>query len=253
MKEDIGPIMKNWKYLVDDINVRIITGLDGKPKLQLRLDLGILQMELDGRPDGKRPARYDSYLTYYEKKANSNTKGNFNLTIGECMKLQQESIQYYHRYLALMKLEDFKRVIRDTTRNLQVFDFVEKFSNNKEIVWSFQQYRPYVIMMNTRAQASMYLKEENFDEALRQIRMGIIIIEKFYKKFAKKNLEDMFELEFLKQWAREIEEGKPLSDAARLQKELENAVCEEDYEQAAILRDEINSLKRQESRKSKLA
>ncbi|HPG39819.1 MAG TPA: UvrB/UvrC motif-containing protein [bacterium] len=251
MNEDIGPIMKKWKYLVDDINVRIITGLDGKPKLQLRLDLGILQMELDGRPDGKRPARHDSYLTYYEKKASDSTKGKFYLTPGECMKLQQEAIQYYHRYLALMKLEDFQRVIRDTTRNLQVFDFVEKFSNNKEIIWSFQQYRPYVLMMNTRALASMNLKAARFDEALKHIRKGIATIEKFYKKFADKSDEDMFELEFLKQWANEIEEGRPLSDSDRLKRELEKAVLDEDYEQAAILRDEIILLQRHESHSRK--
>ena len=34
---------------------RKIVGEDGKEKLQVRLDLGLLQMELNGRPDGERP------------------------------------------------------------------------------------------------------------------------------------------------------------------------------------------------------
>ncbi len=54
---DIADAMKGWAFEPGQVNVRLIRGNDGKPKLQLRLDLGLLQMELDGRPDGKRPHR----------------------------------------------------------------------------------------------------------------------------------------------------------------------------------------------------
>ena len=53
--KDIGHILKGWEYEAGTINVRRITGNDGQPKLQMRLDLGLLQMEMDGRPDGERP------------------------------------------------------------------------------------------------------------------------------------------------------------------------------------------------------
>jgi len=246
--DDIGPILKKWKYKSDDINVRLIKGLDGKPKLQLRLDLGILQMELDGRPDGRRPGRFDSYLSYFEKKARHNVKDGFILSPGQCLQLQQETIQYYHRYLALMKLEDYHRVTRDTARNLRVFDFVEKFSDNEEIIWTFQQYRPYVIMMNTRAQASVCLKETRYNDALKYIGNGVILIEKFYKKYSEKEFDEKFEMEFLKQWAEEINEVKPLTEHERLEKELTLAVKREDYEHAALIRDEINYLKQGKSK-----
>ena len=249
MIDDIGPILKKWKYKSDDINVRLIKGLDGKSKLQLRLDLGVLQMELDGRPDGRRPGRYDSYLSFFEKKACNNEKNVFILTPGQCLKLQQETIQYYHRYLALMKLEDYNRVARDTTRNLRVFDFVEKFSDNEEIIWTFQQYRPYVIMMNTRAQASICLKETRYNDALKYIDKGVISIEKFYKKYSEKEFDEKFELEFLKQWAEEINEVKPMTEHERLEKELTMAVKREDYEHAALIRDEINYLKHEKTKK----
>ncbi len=249
MIDDIGPILKNWKYKSEDINVRLIKGLDGKKKLQLRLDLGILQMELDGRPDGRRPGRYDSYLSYYEKKAINTINDLFTLTPEQCLKLQQETIQYYHRYLALMKLEDYKRVSRDTSRNLRVFDFVEKFSDNEEIIWSFLQYRPYVIMMNTRAQASICLKETRYNDALKFIDKGVSSIEKFYKKHSDKEFDEKFELEFLKQCAEEINEVKPLTEHERLEKELNMAVKREDYEHAALIRDEINYLNQDKIKK----
>ncbi len=240
--DDIGPILKRWKYTTDDLNVRIIEGEDGGSKLQMRLDLGILQMELDGRPDGKRPARQESYLDYYIAKSEKSPDESFILTPTECLKLQQESIQYYHRYLALMKLEDFERVARDTRRNLRVFDFVEKYSDSVEIVWTFQQYRPYVIMMYTRAVASMQINNSEFEQALVQIDEGIVDIEKFYKNYPDHATPEKFELDYLKQWAEEIQEMKPLSPVEKLNKELEKAIEREDYEHAAILRDELNLL-----------
>ena len=242
MNNDIGPILNSWKYKSDDINVRIIEGKDGKPKLQMRLDLGLLQMEMDGRPDGRRPARFESYLDFYESKCENTPEEKFILTPSECLKLQQESIQYYHRYLALMKLEDFERVARDTQRNLRVFDFVEKYSDSEDIIWTFLQYRPYVVMMHTRAQASLSIDVSDYELALKQIDEGILEIESFYKTHAENLPEEKFELDFLKQWAEEIHELKPLSEEERLNRELEDAVEREDYEMAALIRDELNIL-----------
>ena len=248
MNNDIGPILKKWNYAPNEINVRIIDGVDGKEKLQMRLDLGVLQMELDGRPDGKRPHSYDSYLTFFEKKADDKKKKNsstgpFNLSPLDCLKLQQEAIQFYHRYLALMKLGDYARVARDTLRNLRVFNFVSQFAENEELKWSFEQYRPYVIMMHTRALASLSLEQKNYDEALSSIEQGIIDIESYYHFNADKELGDeQFELGFLKQWAKEIKEEKPLSESERISQELERAIFDEDYERAASLRDRLRTL-----------
>src|SRR5215208_5011058 len=63
---DIVPMLKGWDYEPGTINVRKINGLDGRPKLQMRLDLGLLQMDLSGRPDGAKPHGYDSLLEYFE-------------------------------------------------------------------------------------------------------------------------------------------------------------------------------------------
>src|SRR5262245_37546884 len=63
--KDIGPLLKGWDYEPGTINVRKINGADGSPKLQMRLDLGLLQMELTGRPDGAKPHGHDSLLEYF--------------------------------------------------------------------------------------------------------------------------------------------------------------------------------------------
>jgi hypothetical protein len=245
MTDDIGKILKSWRYLSNDINVRIIMGQDGKEKLQMRLDLGLLQMELDGRPDGRRPHRCETYFKYYMQKASrqkNDDSTNFQLTPVDCWLLQQEASQFYHRYLALMRLRDFDRVIRDTMRNLHVFDFVAKHSQDDEIIWSFEQYRPYVIAMNTRAYASQCMDVNDYDNALEYLQQGMKQLKRFYKKHGKKFGDDRIELELLEEWAHEIKQKKPVSERERLNRALARAVRMEEYERAAHLRDKLTDL-----------
>ncbi len=244
MTDDITAILNNWRYLPNDINVRIIHGHDGKPKLQMRLDLGLLQMELDGRPDGQRPHRFETYLNYYVHKSRRKKLGKklpFHLTPLDCWRLQQEAIQFYHRYLALMRLGDYDRVIRDTTRNLQVFDFVARHTRDEEIIWSFEQYRPYVIMMNTRAFTSQCMENKEYDQALTCIRNATRLLRRHYRKYQDKIGDDQLELELLQEWAVEVKRKQPLSERARLQRELAIAIRKEEYERAAVLRDMLGT------------
>lgn len=248
MSKDVGPILNSWKYTPNDINVRIVDGVDGQQKLQMRLDLGILQMELDGRPDGKRPHHFDSFLSYYESKVEKAKRESisgkqFRLTPVDCLRLQQEAIQFYHRYLALMKLGDYPRVVRDTGRNLKVFDFVNDFAGNDDIQWSFNQYRPYVIMMHTRAMASISVEKKNFREALRIVEKAISDINMIYDENEDKLGSERFEVDFLGKWAEEIGQKEPVTKKEELSKALDDAVKREEYELAAKLRDDILALK----------
>jgi len=126
MSLDLNTILKDWPHEGGTIKVRKILGLDGREKLQLRIDLGVLQMEMTGRPDGNRPHGCESLLVYHQlRAARAEEKGeNYQLTTEQCAEMQQEGIQYYHRYLSLFQLNDFAGVVRDTQRNLDLFTFV---------------------------------------------------------------------------------------------------------------------------------
>src|SRR5438067_9255092 len=126
MSLDLNTILKDWPHENRAIKVRKILGLDGRHKLQLRIDLGVLQMELTGRPDGMRPHGCESLLSYHQNRAAlAKAAGNeYELSAEECSELQQEGIQYYHRYVSLFQLNDYAGVIRDTQGNLDLFSFV---------------------------------------------------------------------------------------------------------------------------------
>src|ERR1051326_4936194 len=174
MSLDLNTILKDWPHQNGSIKVRKIVGLDGREKLQLRIDQGVLQMELHSRTDGVRPFGWQSLLGYHHRTAavSRSKDEDYDLTPEQCAELQQEGIQYYHRYLSLFQINDFAGVVRDTQRNLDLFDFVAEHTDRDELAWTLQQFRPYVLMMNTRAKSSIFLSLGKFPEAIVEIERG---------------------------------------------------------------------------------
>jgi hypothetical protein len=123
MSLDLNELLRDWPHEPGQLKVRKIIGHDGREKLQLRIDLGLIQMETVGRPDGQRPHDVDSLLEYHRRRAAKAEKKNetIQLTADEVSDLQQEGIQYYHRYISFFQLGDHEAVIRDTQRNLDMF------------------------------------------------------------------------------------------------------------------------------------
>ncbi len=248
MSLDLNTILKDWPHQNGSIKVRKILGLDGREKLQLRIDLGVLQMELSGRPDGIRPYGCESLLEYHQRRAaRVEEQGEtYELTAEQCAELQQEGIQYYHRYLSLFQINDFVGVVRDTQRNLDLFDFVTAHTEREEVSWTLQQFRPYVLMMNTRGKASIFLSRGKFAEAMAEIERGRDVIREFFQRSNFPELATRSsEIHFLDEWLEEVRAKRPLSKIEIMQREMESAVAKELYERAAQLRDAIKQLKAQ--------
>ena len=248
MSLDLNTILKDWPHEPGAIKVRKIVGLDGYEKLQLRIDLGVLQMEMSGRPDGVRPHGCESLLAYHQlRAAHAVGRGEgYELTPEQCAELQQEGIQYYHRYLSLFQISDFAAVVRDTQRNLDLFTFVTEHTDREELSWTLQQFRPYVLMMNTRAKASIFLAQGKFGEAMIEIERGRDTIMEFFQKSNFPELASKSsEIAFLDEWLDEVKAKRPLSKLEIMQREMETAIAKELYEKAAELRDAIKQLKTQ--------
>jgi hypothetical protein len=249
VSKDIAPILKGWDYESGTINVRKVIGLDGIPKLQMRLDLGLLQMEMNGRPDGQRPNGCESLLDYYEQrlkeyKREHGSELGFLLSADDCEALRTEAVMYYHRYLSLLVLEEFDGVVRDTARNIRVIDFCGKFAEEEQDRLVLEQYRPYITMMNARAQASILFKNKKYRQALVAVEDGLDKIRDFFTRFGQEEaFNESNEVKVLKRFARDIRKKLPVDPVEKLQRQLDRAVEEERYEDAARLRDEINAIK----------
>lgn len=246
MSRDISPILAGWDHDPDDFQVRIVAGLDGRDKLQMRLDLGLLQMELDGRPDGRRPFDADSLLDYHEARAREAGDGEpgYRLDPSECEELMREGIQFYHRYVALFHLGRYDLVARDTERNLRLFAFVRLHASRDRDKLAFDQYRPYVTMMRARALAHQAIDRGDHRSALRTIDEAIAAIKAFFRDYDREEqINTCQELILLRELRREVDRERRVDPIERLDDQLSNAVALENYEEAARIRDQIRRLR----------
>jgi len=255
VSKDIFNVLDGWAYEPDELSVRIITGDDGREKIQLRLDLGVLQMEMDGRPDGLRPEGAESWLDYYEERQREHAAAHpdsapWRLDAEDCGRLLREGLQYYHRYISLWSLDRYELCARDTARNLRLFAFVRDHARTDRDKLQFDQFRPYVTMMHARAVATPLVKARNYAAALKAIDEGIAGIRQFFDEYGQSDqVSKCSELTFLERWRKDVASKKsgkakrlPRDPLQALRKELEDAVAEERFEDAARLRDEIRRI-----------
>ena len=111
MSQDLRPILAGWEFDPDRVQVRTIVGDDGAEKIQMRIDLGLMQMEISGRPDGERPHGHESMLEFYEAAHREAAAAGVTFSLGpeECAILMREGLQYYHRYLSAFHLERYAK------------------------------------------------------------------------------------------------------------------------------------------------
>jgi hypothetical protein len=255
MSNDLSRILNEWRFRPDEVLVRIIPGDDGRGKVQLRVDLGVMQMEMDGRPDGQRPEGVESWLDFYEHRQRAHDETHpdaapFLLSEDDCLRLWRESVQYYHRYLSFWHLDLYELCARDTARNLRLFAFVRAHARDDRHKFQFDQWRPYVLMMHTRAVATPLVEQRLHEDGLRVIEAGIDAIREFLDEYDQsERAEECVELVSLERWREEIlsqEEraaaARPKSAAQILRQKLEAAIAGEEFEEAARLRDQIRKL-----------
>src|SRR5262245_30187084 len=95
VSKDISKTQDGLDFDPEQISVLIVKGDDGSDKIQLRLDLGLLQMEFDGRPDGRRIHGCASWLDYLQKQQRTHDERHpdgppFYLETDDCQQLLRE-------------------------------------------------------------------------------------------------------------------------------------------------------------------
>ncbi len=154
-----------------NLGVRLIKGEDGRDIIQMRVDLGILQLETTGRPDGTKPGGYDSLLDQLTARAIEEKE--FELTEDECQEVDREFMQFYHRRMCWLRLQYFRRVIADADHTLRLMDASHDHSPDDEWTASHESYRPFVLFHRTQAEALAELEDAGAEEAISAINKGL--------------------------------------------------------------------------------
>jgi hypothetical protein len=249
MTSDISLILADWPY--DDeagLQVRWIEGEDGALKIQLRVDLGVLQMEVEDRPDGLRPHGCPTLLDHLRRQAEDyrRTHGwyeGFELAADECAALRQEALQFYHRRIARMALQDYPGAVADAEHNLRMLDFLKAFARQREDWLVSEQYRGFIVSHRVQAQALQHLTAEDHKAALVEVERGIRQLREVFAEHDRLDeFEECSELAALDDLRRKIEGRYGVSHRQRLQLLLDDALRREDPDHAAELRSQLRDL-----------
>lgn len=252
MPQDIDHILREWEY-DPQANVRRIWGEDGAQKLQVRVDQGafqgIMQLNLDGRPDGKKPYGFEFALDYYRealekfRQSHGGQHAGFALDHNACLELFDEGSRVYGRYVFLLQLKDYSRVIRDTERNMSLFRFVNAHAEIEEDRANLERWWPYILRINATARALKVFQEKQYATALEIAAAARDQIEQLPEVQAEEFfVERERSLQALDELAEELKRNRPLSQEELLQQELQEAVAKEEFERAAALRDQLRQL-----------
>jgi hypothetical protein len=243
MSADITDILREWEYDSDN-QIRIVQADDGRQVLQVRQPLGIEQYELDGRPDGKRPFGRESVLEEFQVRRENYASSHggedgFAISHEDFAALQAEGVLYYFRYLVLFQIGDFVRTARDTDHNLGLCELMERYGESDDDRKELLQYKPYILRMNAISRAMISLHREMKASAEEILKSAISAIEDMGEIDTPAfQFERVRSLNYLKATLKQIHEKKP-SPADGLKSQLAEAIEEEDYERAAVLRDRI--------------
>ena len=154
----------------------------------------ISRIYTSGRPDGKRPHGRESYYEYFSEqledyKQQHGSDEGFGLTPEDWRVLFRESYDRYTRYLLFAGIKRWADVKRDTDTNLAVTNMAKKYAPS-EVAWESYQYKGYMLMMNSMANAELCLMEDDRPGALDQVNLGIQRIGKFCGECLRENYGD---------------------------------------------------------------
>lgn len=251
MPDDIAQILQDWPFDPEN-SIRKIIDPDGVEKIQVRVDQGafqgVLQMDLDGRPDGRRPYdmdyAFDYHLESLETYAELNgSEEGFSLTPEDCEELIDESRRIYERYVFLLQVQDYDRVIGDTERNMNMFRFLHKWAEREEDRNNLEKWWPYILRIHAVARVMIAMQSNDYESSLAIIDSCREAIEALPDVDAEEfPVEKRRSLEALTELERELGDKRPMTLSDKLRQELSDAIEREEFERAAKLRDRIREL-----------
>ncbi len=270
MSQDLSPILKGWPDDPGVLRARKFRADDGGTFLQLRLDLGVLQMTFEGRPDGHRPYGFPSMLELLLSRQQSPDVP-LELTEEEQEEIVREMLQFYHRRICLMALARkakltkdvpealacFRGAIRDADHNLALLDLIDRAAVDRGFAEAHKPYRPFILTHRATCAAECALLERDADQAIEHLKTAIARMEVLpdVEHVSDAPMADDMNVPNVEPFVAELRrlerQIRRKFDCRRtLREQLDDALALEDFETAARLRDVIDRQARTTPRRS---
>ncbi len=253
MRRDLDDTLQGWPYEPEpgEVIAREVRARDGRMVVQVRVELGVLQMEVTGRPDGLKPHGFATYLDYLRYRAAGRGQSPagksppWTMSPEHCSSADRELMQFHHRRLAWLTLQRYDKALLDSEHTLALMDFIAQHGRDPEYIATHERLRPLVLFHRTQAQAALALERRKPEEAIDMVREGVDRLlanqnrdeeEPDQEGGEQPNQPLIEQLRILEQDIR-----KNFSVQKTLKEQLDEAVADEDYERAAKLRDQIRA------------
>ncbi len=232
---DLDDILGQWPFQPRTVSARLVRASDGRQVLQMRVDLGLLQMETSGRPDGRKPGGAETYLDWLLRE-NFHEGDPIRLGDEQLEEIERELSQFDHRRVCWLAVRAFDRAVADANHTLGLLDFLERCDVDEGWKRQQTQQRVLVLFHRTQAAALAHLEKDGAEPAIEEINRGLCSIENLSEGGEENSGPGrmVHQLRQLQDWIR----GQYQVDRT-LGEQLADAVAAEEYERAARLRDEL--------------
>jgi hypothetical protein len=251
---DLDDLIGGWECPPGELRARMLTGRDGQELVQLRVDLGLMQMFADGRPDGER---YHGLLTARAYVEHELRLGGRHLPPQHWQGLERELVQTNYRRMALAAVADnalqandadgarscIQRALRDVDECLADLQLLETHGAAKG---GFAALAPSLVFDRGRLAVQLQTMEGHIEAAIEQAETGAAELDKLLDELGcdeQQRGEDAG-LRYLRRIGRQLRQEYGV--AQTLREQLAQAVEDEDFERAAALRDELAQRERGE-------
>lgn len=228
MDRALDQLLREFPYEGGRVNARLVRLDAEREVLQIRVELGILQMESIGRPDGK-PSVFDETAARRGKRLSS----------AEAALLRLELVQYQQRAVAFMAIGDARRALGDAEFVLASAAFLARCGPDADAEWA-DGARFSAIVLRTRAASAMLAAVGRAREAGSVIDAGLeMLFEAAERAGIAEHFDVLGDVTALRSMRDTLVPQLPPAQRSELEARLRTAVLSENYELAAILRDEL--------------
>ncbi|MBL8880063.1 MAG: UvrB/UvrC motif-containing protein [Phycisphaerales bacterium] len=247
---DLADLIGDWKCDDEELAARVVSGRDGQSLIQLRIELGLLQMLPDGRPDGKRYHGMPTAADY----VNHELKVNRRPTVQDWRELARELGQFNYRRLAFCGLAErtlsansvasaqlhLARAVRDTDFCLGAM----RLANRGPVPPQLDpRLEPALLFDRARLMSQLRLVEGMYDEAVEEAETGAAALTEYLRESASDDIDPASDsgVTYLLDLGRRLRKQYDIEQTLR--ERLDEAIDQDDYEAAARLRDELRRRK----------
>lgn len=249
MSLDLEDLVADWDCPQGEVAARIVCGNDGDTFVQLRVDLGVLQMRVDGRPDGSRYHGLPSVLEYLQHELRA---GRDAISGEHWQALDRELTQLNYRRVAIASCaEDALRrnaedeAVSHLLRVLRDIDVchaaLELLEGEGRPASSHAHLGPTLIFNRARLLSQLRIVLHDFDGAIEAALDGAEALQALTDELAAEPVDEdgpeHIGVVYLNELSRQLRQQYDIE--LTLRERLELAIDGEDYELAEALHQEL--------------